>query len=151
MNKAKPSKRQTLEQMRYWAAYKFAQEAKGKPGDFSRYVNLAKKFPAMVNANGLGQALAYLAAKRTKKGDSAEELLLKHLGRWLTRSDDNRNFYYAPPYAVDYAEGVLLANIRENNSRTYLRATVEALQLLNYLKLVASGLETEPETKTEGA
>ncbi len=142
MNEVKPTKRQTLEQLRYWAAYTFAQEAKQKLSDFSRYAVLVKKFPAMLNANGLGQALAYLAAKRGKEGKSAEGLLLKHLGQWLTRSDLNRNlFHYTPPYGVEFGEGVLLAQIRENSSRTYVRAAVEALQLLNYLKLVATALD----------
>ncbi len=144
MNGASPSKRQTLEQMRYWAAFQFATEA--QKGDFSRYAALVRKFPAMVNANGLGQALASLAAKKTKQGKNAEGLLLEHLERWLTKSDVNLDFdHYAPPYGVDYNAGVLLAQIRENNSRTYLRATVETLKLLNYLKLVVSGLESKTE------
>lgn len=146
MSEAKPSKRQTLEQIRYWAAYTFATEAQQQLKDFSRYAALVKKFPAMVNANGLGQSLAFLAAKKTKQGKNAEGLLLEHLGQWLTRSPVNEACkFYTPPYAVEYDEGGLLANIRKNDSRTYIRATGEALQLLNYLKLVVGGLESRTE------
>lgn len=139
MTAASQSIRRTLEQLRYWAAYTFAQQAKNNTSmDFSRYVVLVKKFPAMINTNGLGQALAYLAAKK----GGAEQLLLQQLGDWLTRSEFNRDCdHYVPPYG----EGGLLANIRDKDSRTYRRATVEALALLNYLRLAASGLDTKPE------
>ncbi len=81
----------TLAQARHQAAFGFAEDAKRKLKDFSRYVVLVKKFPAMVTSNGLGQALAYLSAKRNKEGKeaNAEGCLLEHLGKWLTKSEEN--------------------------------------------------------------
>jgi len=145
---AKPSSRHlTLAQARYRAAFGFAQDAKNKLTDFSRYVVLVKKYPAMVNSNGLGQALAYLEAKKSKEGKeaNAEGCLLAHLEQWLTRSAANQDLYgcYTPPLAVDYRPGCLLEAIRHGDSKGYVRATVETLQLLNYLRLAADGLAKE--------
>ncbi len=46
-----------------------------------------------------------------------------------------------PPYAVEYRPGQLLREIRHRDSKAYIRATVETLALLNYLRLCADSLE----------
>lgn len=134
---------QTLEQTRARAAWKLVREAEGQGKDiFEKYEGLVKKFPAMINFNGLGQSIAFLFSK--KKGDNAEGLLLNHLEKWLILSDLNKDeHYFACPYPEEMNSLKLLEAIQLNNSARYFLATQEALSFINYLRRFAAGLLKE--------
>ena len=134
----------TLDQARARAAWQLASETRETLGKnkFSDYRSLAKKFPAMINNNGLGQSLAFLFAKKKNNRDP-HGALLEHLGQWLTRSRYNRDF--PPPYSSEYQAGgvELMKCVMENNSASYIHATREALAFLDYLRSFADGLVDE--------
>jgi CRISPR-associated protein Cmr5 len=133
---------QTLDQERAKAAWHFVKETHADP---EKYKTLVKRFPALINHNGLGQTIAFLTAK--KKGGNAEGELLDQLSRWLMRSGMNEHATcYVPPYNdVDYStKEELSACISDHDSRTYIRATREALAFLDYLRRFADGLGAKP-------
>lgn len=131
------SMHQTLEQARAKAAWTLVKGV--KQNDIVKYKTLVKRFPALVNHNGLGQSISFLFAKQ--KGDSAEGQLLTHLSQWLMQSNQNKDVScYTPPYSNPYPPGTLLAAITGHDSHTYIQATREALAFLDYLRRFADGL-----------
>lgn len=138
------SMHQRLEQARANAAWELVSDAKTQldGGAFEKYEALVKGFPATINNNGLGQAIAFLFAK--KRENKAADLLLSHLGMWLTKSNLNGQIpYYPRPYEEDYAQDILLQCIRKHNSTQYIQATLEALAFLQYLRRFAAGLSED--------
>jgi CRISPR-associated protein Cmr5 len=137
----------TLEQERAYAAWGLVYETKNSADKetFKKYSSLVKGFPATINSNGLGQAVAYLLSK--KEGKNAEGLLLEHLGLWLTKSHLNEDsLFYPRPYEEKYDQNALMKSIKNNGSTQYILATLEALAFLNYLRRFAAGLSDEPKT-----
>ena len=148
MNEEKKSIHKTLDQVRAKAAWSVVFEAKQhlKKDDFDKYKSLVKGFPADIINNGLGQAVAFLFSK---KKSSPEGHLLFHLTRWLTSSDLNSGAdisCYTPAYKEQFIENdpkLLIKCIWAKDtegSRTYMRATSEALAFLDYLRKFAAGL-----------
>lgn len=142
---------QTLEQARAGAAWRCVEEAKPKEG-LDKYEALVKRFPALVHHNGLGQSASFLFSK--SKSGNAEELLLTHLGKWLLKSDLNNDCAcYAPPYDDEYPKektgtgDPLLTAIRSHDSRLYMRATLEAMAFLDYLRRFAEGINVKKAEK----
>jgi CRISPR type III-B/RAMP module-associated protein Cmr5 len=131
----------TLDQLRSayaWGQVEAARKALGE--GFKDYRSLIKKLPALIANNGLGQALAFLASDAGMKGgrvDSAKipGLVFHHLADWL----HHREGGYAGPYAGQPAGG--LSALQGGTSRQYLRARLEALAILSYLKLFADALK----------
>jgi len=144
---------QTLEQKRAEYAWSCAREAQGQGQQWLKeYVGLVKKLPALITTNGLGQTLAFLAAKaKTKDGalrrDKPEGLLYLHLEGWLTRPDSPRGPYAeAPAGEGEEAPATrLLFRITRGDSATYRWATSEALALIAWLKSLAEALQEEEE------
>lgn len=149
---------QTLEQARAKAAWDCVKNArKSLQAGFDQYEALVKRFPALVNHSGLGQAASFLFSK---KDGGAEKLLLGHLSGWLLKSEANQNVTcYCPPYDEAYtpvkdekkALEALIGAIRNNDSRAYIRATREALSFLDYLRRFAAGLNTKPDQQNKEA
>lgn len=133
---------QTLEQARAKVAWTLVKGV--KQNDIGKYKTLVKRFPALVNHNGLGQSVSFLFAK---KGDNAEGQLMAHLSQWLMQSNQNKDVScYTPPYRDSYLPGTpgkLIECITNYDSRAYIQATREALMFLDYLRRFADGLSEE--------
>jgi CRISPR-associated protein Cmr5 len=107
-------------------------EARGGPG---HYVSYVAELPAMIAGNGLGQALAMLLAKARGRGDDPHAWLYNHVAGWLSRQ---------VPELVGEANG-LLQRLMDNDQRVYLRAQVEAMAYVHWLKTLARARLTEAE------
>ena len=129
--------RPTLDQRRAQHAWQAVENAKTlnapEKKDFARE---AKQLPVRIKTAGLGQALAFLAAKG---GDARNRLLVK-LGDWLliqrklaSRSDDAIN------------QNSLLQSVINGDADLLRRATEEALLYLQWLTRFS-----EAEFGTEG-
>src|SRR5207244_643045 len=99
-----------------------------------KYGSLAKKFPALVLTNGLGQALAFLRAKgKDSKGRDKPEFqnLYRHISIWVSSQIYNQK------------DGKLLERLIGDvagaacDSNTYRRATAETLAFMTWLKRFA--------------
>lgn len=102
-----------------------------------KYASYVKSLPATILMNGLGQAAAFLLAKR----DDAHHILYKHLQEWLCRDDA------MAPYP---RSGDLLAAITENSRDQYISAQAEALAWLAWLKKFAVAYLEKPKPKLDG-
>jgi CRISPR type III-B/RAMP module-associated protein Cmr5 len=113
--------------------------------------------PSLIQANGLGATLAFLASKSAKEKDSggeargekapvrnlekAEGRLFEDLAAWLTRAE-----WPSGPYCRKLQEEessgrlVLLRRLTTNDAQTYRRATVETLALASWLKRLSAAL-----------
>jgi CRISPR-associated protein Cmr5 len=82
------SNQQTLEQKRAafaWEKIKFVQKESYK----KEYGQLARSAPALIQVNGLGQAMAFLRAKGpkdSKKGNNAHGKLYGDISEWMKLS-----------------------------------------------------------------
>ncbi len=112
-------------QARAWDAV--AEARKGLPSEFDGYTNLLKSFPGLVQAGGLGPALAFLKVKREH---APYATLYGQLSAWLTRTADP----VAGPYE---GEGDLLEAVCAGSSAAYRRATAEALAFVDELRDLA--------------
>jgi len=154
MNEIHQSIHKTLDQIRAAKAWEFVKNAKkrltknekDKNEKFEKYVSLVKKFPAIINNNGLGQALAFIFSKAKK--ENPEGILFEQLQKWLTENENTPSeSLYHPPYpgknkdinSNDY----LLQCIMNNNSMMYLQATHESMSILDKMRNFASGLSND--------
>jgi len=114
------SRQQTLDQKRARQAWENVKTVKKQPfeGD---YGSLARRVPALVQTNGLGQTLAFLKAKG--KDNKAHQVLYDHLSDWVVGQMGWRR--------------ELLAEVVEQGTADYRRATAEAIAFLNWLKRFA--------------
>ncbi len=135
-----------LEQVRAKFAWAKVSEA-ARESWFDEYVGLVKKMPALITTNGLGQALAFLAQKAgmNKDGavrtDTAHGRVFGHIQEWLR----TEVLPYRGPF-LGSRRGSVLEDLMESDTATYLRATSDAMGVLNYLRLFASGLAKETTT-----
>lgn len=116
--------RQTTEQERAKSAWS---NIEGVPTSIEKeYGSLARGLPALIQTNGLGQALAFLCAKG--KGDSKKQhsVIYKHLSGWVC----SRMLQEKPP-------DNLLEWIISQDSGMYRRATREALAYALWLRRFA--------------
>lgn len=99
------------------------------PNKADKYASYVESLPATILNNGLGQALATLLAQ-SNKGDREDShyQLYTHVQEWLCRDD---------PQAPYRSAGDLMEAIVSNDRQLYLRAQVEALSWLNWLKKFA--------------
>ncbi|MBX3057902.1 MAG: type III-B CRISPR module-associated protein Cmr5 [Anaerolineae bacterium] len=130
------SKRQTIEQKRAAQAYKDVTNVDNVDQQYRaelgrKYNSLARSAPALVQSNGLGQALAFWRAKagRDKKGE--HWLLYSHVSTWVMQE------LKADP------QEALLEWVVQQDTQTYRRATTETMAYLNWLKRFAEALLPE--------
>lgn len=116
---------QKTEQARATAAWSGIDEIENSyPSEKKKYGTLARKLPAMIQSNGLGQTLAFLRAKGGKKKD-AHNLIADHIGQWVqsqlkTGKDQD-----------------LLTWIIQQPSDAYRRATTESITFAIWLRRFA--------------
>jgi CRISPR-associated protein Cmr5 len=131
---SKAEGRPTLDQRRANDAWEVVQRAKQKQGEHQgqapkKFGGQAKKLPTRIMAAGLGQALAFLSAKKYAPG------LLAELSRWMIRR--------VPPKQGEPTD--LLERIVKGDSDFLRRATDESLAYMAWLNRFA-----EAEGLTDG-
>jgi CRISPR-associated protein Cmr5 len=137
--KTMASQQQTIEQQRAARAWQCIEEVKRQDNEAKKkYSTQARKFPSLIQVNGLGQALAfvYSKAKFQERNRGAEArangLLFNQVSNWVkgelkVSGDEN-----------------LLRLVVGQKSDFYRRATTEAIAFLNWLKRFAEAeLPTE--------
>jgi CRISPR-associated protein Cmr5 len=112
------STRQTVEQRRAAQAWQDIQSVKSNQKE---YGSLVRGFAAMIRQDGLGPALAFLAAK----GKDHHRMLNGHLSRWVL----------GEMKASGHKD--LLEWLLSQDSATYRLAASETLAYLNWLKRFA--------------
>lgn len=88
------------------------------------YGRQARRVPAQIQTNGLGQTLAFLRSKGKGQLDSEHQSVYNDLSSWVT-------------VQMGWNDSDILINILKNDSATYQRATTEALAYLTWLKRFA--------------
>jgi CRISPR-associated protein Cmr5 len=118
------SRQRSLEQKRAARAWQCVQAVKGTSWA-SAYGQLARSVPALVQVNGLGQALAFLRAKG-KKGDNEHARLAADISRWVSMQ-----------LLRDERDDLIPWITRQATAAEYRRATAEALTFLVWLRRFA--------------
>ena len=114
------SRRRSLEQERAKAAWERVSAVKGQPYA-GKYGQLARSAAADIQANGLGQTLAFWSAK----GEDHHRALLSHVSQWVQGQ-------------IGLSDGDLLQwIINTADTDGYRRATAEAIAFLIWLKRFA--------------
>jgi len=132
--------RQTMEQDRAQFAWtnvsKLPESLKGK------YKDIVRKFPSLIQNNGLGQALAFLLAKGTdKKGEKPDQSkehgqLYLHLQTWICEKQRLLPEDKKGPFWL--IEGLIAVD-----STRYRHVTLEVLAISGWLKRFAEALAPE--------
>ncbi len=94
-----------------------------------KYSSYAKSLPATIIMNGLGQAAATLLSSAKGDKSSAHHVLYEHLEDWLCNENANT------PYK---GSKDLMAAIINNDRYAYIKAQIEALAWLEWLKKFAT-------------
>lgn len=124
----------TTEQKRAERALQCVQTAKSQTNK-NEYATLAKRGPANIQTNGLGQTLAFWRSKGKRKRGEAAEVIYQDVSNWVLAE-------------MGWAdEKDLLKKLTQCSTGEYRRATVEAMAFLNWLKRFA---EAELEANTHG-
>jgi CRISPR-associated protein Cmr5 len=127
------SKQRDLEQKRANLAWKCVQKVKNEvfKDDLKKqkeYGSLTRSAPSDIQANGLGQTLAFWRAKSSKDGKPNPETphyqILQHVTNWLIHQDSLR---------LETKDVVEWITTSENIS-DYRRATAETVAFLIWLK-----------------
>ena len=119
--------RPTLDQRRAQHAWQTVERAGSLP-DKDTFAREAKRLPVRIKTAGLGQALAFLAAKaKSDKDPRPRSQLLVALGNWILRE---RQLASQPNAADDRA---LICAIIQGDANLLRRATEEALLYLQWL------------------
>lgn len=114
------SRQRSLEQERARRAWERVTAAKGQ-NYAARYGQLARSAPADIQANGLGQTLAFWKAK----GEAHHRALLGDVSQWVKAQ-------------LNFSDGDLLQwIINTADTDGYRRATAEAIAFLTWLKRFA--------------
>jgi len=117
---------QKTEQARAASAWSCIEEIeKSYESEKKKYGTLARKLPAMIQSNGLGQTLAFLQAKGGQKKKDAHNLIADHLTRWVKSQLKVNN------------DQDLLTWIIQQSSDTYRRATTESIAFAIWLRRFA--------------
>ena len=123
----------SLSQKRAKHALNLIQNAQ-KEGKYGNYLAYVKALPATIIMSGLGQAMAMEKAGGTKSGDvgAGHKKLYAHLEAWLCNS--GKEGWKTSPYAH---KNNILAAITDGSEADYIRAQVEAMEYLEWLKKFA--------------
>ena len=131
------TRRQNVEQERGGQAWKNVKAIQQKDKALQKeYRSLARGLNAMIQINGLGQALGFLKAKGKNDTSKAHFLLLTHLTDWMR----GPNHFSATNLAVMNVgqDGLLRWVVDSGTSSTdYRRATAECLAFGNWLSRFA--------------
>lgn len=119
------SQQRTVEQQRAAQAWNYVTNLPGRY-DANKYGTLARKLPSSIQANGLGQTLAFLLAKAKGKDDE-HQAIYNHLSAWVMLKLGQK----------DDAQYKLLEWIITQPSSTYRRAATEAMAFAHWLKRFA--------------
>lgn len=130
---------QSLDQRRAEDAWKRAEIANHRNAAWDDYAREAHKLPVRIMASGLGQALAFLNAKRTKK--PGLQLLLDDLSDWVLSRAVAVNMLDTMPDGPN-----LLKAITESDTRFMRWATEETLAYLEWINRFAEGLGRDLDT-----
>ncbi len=123
------SQQRSLEQRRAAHAWECVKEVKSQSYK-KDYLSLARSAPADIQANGLGQTLAFW---RAKKKDEEKEALYQHVAAWV-----KTQVRFTQP--SDLLEWIM----KQARTDEYRRATTEAIAFLSWVKRFA---EAELEVK----
>lgn len=113
----KPSRQQLSEQARACHAWDNIEKVKTNQKE---YGTLARKLPALIQTNGLGQTLAFLRSKPDKRHF---KMLYQHVSNWVI--------------AQVGGSGDLLEWVIRQDSSQYRRATTEAIAYAMWLRRFA--------------
>ncbi len=116
------SQQRSLEQKRASAAWNRVKDVKGKPHE-SKYRALVKGAMAEIQTNGLGQALAFWAAKK----EEHHKALASHVSEWVK----------SELKITDPKKNLLEWVTQDARTDQYRRATSEAMAFLAWLKRFA--------------
>lgn len=147
------SAKQILEQKRARHALEMVNKVKEKYPEGSEnrknFVSYVESLPAAILNNGLGQAIATLLARGGgKKGekDDPHRIVYDILEDWLCRDDRT-----APYKRIGGgSEPRLITEIVNGDRASYIKAQVEALSYLEWLKKFTVAFLKEPEMCEEG-
>lgn len=135
----KTSRQQTLQQERAAHAWKYLQDTikihKGNDKFKQEFDTRVKSLPAMIQSDGLGQALAFLKAadgRSDKKGSTAYIAVYNQLASWLKTQF---------PVSND-----LLTWLIEQETPLYRRVSAETLAYFIWLKRFAEAVDWNEET-----
>jgi len=116
----------TPDQLRAKHAWKSVQAHEHGNG-FDHFVGAARKLPVRIMASGLGQALAFLNAKASKR--QAYSALLSAIGDWVL----NRPLDGIPSRQLPADDAQLFQLIEHANADKLREQTVETLAYLQWL------------------
>ncbi len=121
-----------IEQQRAAFALNKVQEIinKQKNDENKNFKAYAQNLPALIQKNGLGQALALALSKSSKQSTQTWKALYDLLETWLCSSDKDRNMPYT-------GQKNLMQAITTSDIKTYLFAQAEAQALLLWVKKFA--------------
>jgi len=100
---------------------KFASDRIKEVTNGAKFKSIARSFPSLIMANGLGQALAFLRAK----DEPWHRQLYKFISKWVS----------AAAYGTNGDD--VLPLIMANDSKKYNRAMQEAMSISSWLKRFA--------------
>jgi CRISPR-associated protein Cmr5 len=132
------SRQRSLEQKRTQAAWASVAEVKGKAWQ-KDYRQLALSAPALIQTNGLGQALAFWRVKSKGENGKGFDQLYKDVAEWTGKSVKNDK------------KDLLLWIIEDAPVSEYRRATTEAIAFLSWVKRFAEAELQEPQQQQEGS
>jgi len=126
------SQQRSLEQQRAAAAWECVQRAKKGGDEFAKgYGGLARSAPADIQANGLGQTVAFLRAKGLKDGKPKP-----HDPHWQLQEDLSQ--WVLGRLQCSHEQGLLgWITAAGTSTDDYRRATAEAMAFLVWLKRFA--------------
>jgi len=107
-------------------------EQKVKTPPSEKYRSIVRNFPAMVQSMGIGQAIAFLMAK---KEDEGHRELLNHITEWLFKENAVPWKSDPPPNAKE--EEKLLQRLLAHESKVWWVAEREAVEFSIWLKRFA--------------
>lgn len=144
MTEQQGTRRQNMEQERGGLAWKQVKAIQQKDKTLQReYRSLARGLNAMIQINGLGQALGFLKAKGKNDANKAHFLLLTHLTEWM---GDPNHFSATNSAVLNNGQDGLLQWVVDagTSSADYRRATAECLAFGNWLSRFAEAELEEP-------
>ncbi len=110
---------QTLSQKRAAKALSLLEGIPEKGKEREKFKQFCKSFPTMILQNGLGQAIAFIRAKKENENDKFDKMY-KTLNAWLKE--------------LRYIEVDVLKEINTMDAHKYLDIQIESLRFLEWVK-----------------
>lgn len=135
------STRRTLEQKRGAQAWADISKIKGSGDTLEKeYRSIARGLNAMIQINGLGQTLGFLAAKGKNDSKKAHYQLLQHLSAWMGKNFKTTNSDILKKHGL-----IQWITDPGTSSATYRRATTECMAFGLWLQRFAEAELKDPE------